>query len=157
MKNKPDFLREQKARAHAHCKESVRTRMERILGQLEDIKAGLTAETKSSAGDKHETARAMLHLEREKLGRQLVLLEKENELLNKLAKHQGKAQVGVGSLVKTSQGLYYIAISAGEFKDGEDRVHCVSAPSPIGQALLGGKLHQTLSFRERSFEILGLA
>lgn len=39
--------------------------------ELNDIKEALFQDSKSTAGDKHETSRAMAQLEQEKLGKQL--------------------------------------------------------------------------------------
>jgi len=56
------------------CNQSLDTRLQNVLAVIEDIKQSLQSETKSSAGDKHETGRAMLQLEREKAGHQLDVL-----------------------------------------------------------------------------------
>ena len=53
---------------HASCVGFVEDRLETIQKTIQDIQMSLTSETKSSAGDKHETGRAMLQLEREKAG-----------------------------------------------------------------------------------------
>ena len=44
----------------------------------------LHSETKSSAGDKHETGRAMLQLEMEKASQQLEGISQMNEILSKI-------------------------------------------------------------------------
>ena len=53
------------------CHEFIDERHQRIQRTIDEIKVSLQSETKSSAGDKHETGRAMLQLEREKAGQQL--------------------------------------------------------------------------------------
>ena len=48
------------------CLEYVENRFQTIQNTIKEIQESLGSETKSSAGDKHETGRAMLQLEREK-------------------------------------------------------------------------------------------
>ena len=52
------------------CLEFVDSRYQTIQNTINEIQVSLTSETKSSAGDKHETGRAMLQLEMEKAGQQ---------------------------------------------------------------------------------------
>ena len=58
------------------CLEFVDNRFQTIQNTIKEIQESLLSETKSSAGDKHETGRAMLQLEREKSGNQLVEIQK---------------------------------------------------------------------------------
>ena len=53
------------------CKEHIEKREETITKTIRSHQNSLQSETKSSAGDKHETGRAMLQLEMEKAGQQL--------------------------------------------------------------------------------------
>jgi len=53
------------------CLDAIDSRFQTIQNTISEIQESLTSETKSSAGDKHETGRAMLQLEREKAGNQL--------------------------------------------------------------------------------------
>ena len=46
------------------CKNALNLRLKVLQQTISDIETNLQSETKSSAGDKHETGRAMLQLER---------------------------------------------------------------------------------------------
>ena len=61
------------------CQAYISNRKARIEARIAAVSEALEAESKSSAGDKHETGRAMLQLEREKLGHQLAEAEKIKE------------------------------------------------------------------------------
>ncbi|MEO0347846.1 MAG: 3-oxoacyl-ACP synthase, partial [Pseudomonadota bacterium] len=89
------------------CEDYVASRIERIHGQIQEIKASLTSESKRTAGDKHETGRAMLQLEREKLGQQLSEAEKMQQLLRKVPIEIKRERVALGSMVKTDRATYY--------------------------------------------------
>ena len=62
------------------CQAFIDNRLRTIQKTINEIQESLTSETKSSAGDKHETGRAMLQLEREKAGNQLAEIQKINQL-----------------------------------------------------------------------------
>ena len=116
----------------------------------------LTSETKSSAGDKHETGRAMLQLEREKLGVQLADAERTYQLANKVKISTANDTVTVGSLVVTSGAVYFISISAGKYHQENTDVYCISAGTPIGKLLLGKRIGDAISFNQITFKILAI-
>ena len=66
------------------CEAFVEKRLQSIQKANSEIQESLLSETKSSAGDKHETGRAMLQLEREKTGQQLAEIQKTQEILSKI-------------------------------------------------------------------------
>jgi len=119
------------------CKAFVDARMSRIQQKIIDIQDALTSETKSSAGDKHETGRAMLQLEREKAGRQLMDAEKLSRVLNMISMKPKPAKVVLGSLVRTDKGNYFIGVSAGKYEREGIVVFCVSANTPVASKMLG--------------------
>lgn len=135
-----------KEELYSFCASYVNDRIARIQKNIAGIQESLTSETKSSAGDKHETGRAMLQLEREKLGSQLAEAEKMMQLLSKVNLESNTALVGLGSLVFTSKSNYFIAISAGEFKNKENQVYCISPNTPIAKLLAGKKAGEIALF-----------
>ena len=127
-----------------------------ITKNLDDIKEALTTETKSSAGDKHETGRAMLQLEREQLGAQLSEILKVKESLYKIDSNKVSNSVGFGSVVCTTHSKYFIAISAGELSVNNDKVYAISPITPIGRLLLGKTVGDEVSFRDMEFKIVSI-
>ena len=126
-----------KKELYASCETFVTEQIDRIRKNIAQIENALTSETKSSAGDKHETGRAMLQLEREKLGKQLWEAEKTAQLLRRIPLSTPSDRAVLGSLVQTDTGFYYIAISAGKVELNGQTVFCISARTPIAQKLLG--------------------
>lgn len=139
---------------HQFCREFAERRVSRIEKNIKNIQESLFSETKSSAGDKHETGRAMLQLEREKLGQQLAEAEKMIQVLSKTPTASKSTVVGLGSLVKTSMSDYFLAISAGEFKEDEHAVYCISTGTPIGALLLGKSVGDTIVFNGKTSTLL---
>lgn len=132
------------------CESFAEERIYRIRNSIESINDSLKSETKSSAGDKHETGRAMIQLEREKLGHQLYEAEKMRQILAGISTADNPAKVVQGSLVVTADSAYYISISAGAFKKGSTQIYCVSALSPIGKILLGKSEGQCFDFNQKT-------
>ncbi len=135
------------------CTTSLDTRLQSVLAAIEDIKQSLQSETKSSAGDKHETGRAMLQLEREKAGHQLAEIEKTKQILSKINTESTYKNIGLGSVVYTTTSNYFISISAGELKVEDDTFYAISANTPIGQLLLGKSVGDVINFRNLEFKI----
>lgn len=136
------------------CTAFVENRVDTIQGTIKDIQTSLTSETKSSAGDKHETGRAMLQLEREKAGNQLAEIQKVKLILSKMKIANTLAKVGLGSVVYTSKLNYFIAISAGEIVVNGVKFYAVSASTPIAKLLLSKTVGDDIQFRTQKFKIL---
>jgi len=136
------------------CWKHVNERTDRLKKQSDELQESLGSETKSSAGDKHETGRAMVQLEQEKLGQQLQELDATRSILNKINIDKPSNKIRLGSLVKTSMANYFIAISAGAFKHNKGVVYCISANAPIARLLLGKERGENFVFNGDEQSIL---
>ncbi|ADY29088.1 3-oxoacyl-ACP synthase [Cellulophaga lytica] len=136
------------------CRNFINNRVSRIQSNITGVQDSLASETKSSAGDKHETGRAMLQLEREKLGAQLLEAEKMQQLLSKVNIAKSTTLVGLGSVVYTEKSNYFIAISAGEFVQNKNKFYCISANTPIGKLLLGKSATDSFVFNGTTIKII---
>jgi len=142
-----------KQELYNQCLQFINNRFDTIQNTINDIQKSLTSETKSSAGDKHETGRAMLQLEREKTGNQLAEIQKIKEMFSKVDVSKTSKSIGLGSVVYTSKANYFIAISAGVFAVGKDSFYAISSNTPIGQLLLGKTIGDVVKFRDEEFKI----
>ena len=129
-----------------HCKNYLQKRKNLLEQRKNELQLALTSETKSSAGDKHETGRAMIQIEREKLGNQLLTLELEVQKLRSLKNHYNTGIVSLGSVVHTNNGNYYIALAAESCDIETHKYYCISPISPIGKLLLGKKTKEHIKF-----------
>lgn len=143
-----------KQELYNQCQTFVNNRLQTIQNTILEIQNSLTSETKSSAGDKHETGRAMLQLEREKAGNQLAEIEKTKQILSKITIETSPKSIGLGSVVFTTQSNYFISISAGELIVENQKFYAVSANTPIGQLLIGKKVGDEIEFRNIKFKIV---
>lgn len=124
---------------------------------MRNAQAAANDETKSSAGDKYETGRAMMHLEKEKLAGQLMEAGKMKKGLDQIDVDRSDTLAGLGSLVRTAQANYYVSASVGKLEVEGEVFFAISPASPIGQQLLGKKQGDTFSFAGRSQQITVLA
>ena len=141
---------------HSHCESYLKTKLLEYQKRNKELYQSLNSEEKSSAGDKHETGRAMIQLEREKLGIQLAETETNYRKILALKNNHSSIIVGVGSLVITNKANYYIAISIGECKLEDERCYCISPQSPIGKLLLGKKLGERIDFNNNISTVLNI-
>ncbi|MBT7653646.1 MAG: 3-oxoacyl-ACP synthase [Flavobacteriaceae bacterium] len=132
-----------------HCENYIQKRKNLLEQRKNELQLALTYETKSSAGDKHETGRAMIQIEREKLGNQLLLLEKEFQKLRSLKNHYNTGIVSLGSVVRTDKENFYIALAAGPCDIEIHTYYCISPTSPIGKLLLGKKAKEHINFNSK--------
>ncbi len=113
--------------------------------------------TKSSVGDKYETGRAMMQQELDKLEMQLnqtLGLRQELKQINLEKKFE---RVEQGSLVRTSQGIYFMVFGFGKLKLEEQVYYVISTVSPIGQVLRGKSIDDVISFNGKEIKILEIA
>ena len=141
-----------KQKAKEACLEVVQAKMQICHKELAQIQQDLANETKSSAGDKYETSRAMLQIEREKMGKQLAELEQLEQVLKSISTEQQHTQVRFGSLVQTSQSNYFISVSLGEIHLGDFSFYAISKQTPLAQKLLGKVKGEKVSFRNTCIE-----
>ena len=142
-----------------YCLTFVNDRIKRVRSRLHEVRIALGSETKSSAGDKHETGRAMHQLEMEKLGQQLAGIEKTREILARVDIEVGDrplSKIALGSLVKTSKATYFLAISAGKYQKGNQEANCISTVSPIGKLLLGKTVEDIVTFKGEEIKIINI-
>jgi transcription elongation GreA/GreB family factor len=113
-------------------------------------------EGKSSAGDKHETAAAQVHLELEKMGKQMQEYNRRVEEVERFhpSKISSTSEVRAGSLVETNTGWFYIITSLGKLTTPSGDCFVISAASPIGQALLGKKVGEVFHWNLQEGKIL---
>ncbi|MDO6743267.1 3-oxoacyl-ACP synthase [Tenacibaculum soleae] len=135
-----------KEELYAQCISYVNKRQQTVEEIILSNQKALQSETKSSAGDKHETGRAMLQLEMEKAGQQLTGITKMKEILSKIKIDNSSNIAHLGSVVKTTNATFFLSISAGKFVVNNQNYFAVSVSSPIGSILLGKRVGDSFTF-----------
>lgn len=133
--------------------QKVVSRMGELTLLLDELHQSMENDTKSSAGDKHETARAMAQLEQEKLSKQLQEFVQMKSILHQINPSKEHIQVGMGSLVQTSEGWYFLSVGLGQVTVGDTNVFALNPQAPIGQKLIGKRVGEEMEFGGRRLKI----
>lgn len=147
------FNMKTKNKLYNFCQQFVDEKLQTIEHTIKSNQNALASETKSSAGDKHETGRAMLQLEMEKAGQQLQEVNKMNVILSRVDLSENSQNIRLGSIVKTSLANYFIAISAGKIEINNESYFAISSSSPIGKQLLGKAINDSIAFNNQQIMI----
>jgi hypothetical protein len=137
----------------ARSVEVIASKKQTLLTALQLLEESLLSETKSSAGDKHETGRARVQAEQDKLLGMLNEILEMEKLANQLkALPENSPQKGI--LMSTDKGLFYLGLSLGRVEVKGENVYVISAVSPLGSALKGKKAGEALEFRDVKYKVL---
>jgi len=126
-----------KEKLFKQCELFVNNRMDTVEQIISSNQKALQSETKSSAGDKHETGRAMLQLEIEKASQQFKAIRDMRTVLAKIDLVKESKTAHLGSVIETSSVCFFLAISVGKITAHGKEYFAVSVFSPIGKLLLG--------------------
>ncbi|WP_246011907.1 3-oxoacyl-ACP synthase [Chryseotalea sanaruensis] len=146
-----------KQQLQLHCIAYANTRIETARTAMETAQAAANEEEKSSAGDKYETTRAMMQIERDKAAGQLEEGLKLKRVAGSIIPQINNSQIGLGSLVMTNTVHFYIGISAGKVEIGNQSFLTVSAQAPIALTLLKLKQGDSFMFNKLKLSISEIA
>jgi len=142
-----------KQQLHQACQQNIQGRIEAIQQKLDAIEESKNNETKSSAGDKYETGRAMMQIEADNSRRQLAEAKNVSNKLAQIKPEKTYTQVEPGSLVMTNKGNYYISIGIGKVKLNDTLYYCISENAPIGKLLNRKKTGDEVIFNGNKIQI----
>jgi hypothetical protein len=120
---------------------------------LQELKESAGNETKSSAGDKHETGRAMFHLEQEKMAQQLATNQSIQAVLTKIDPEICHSSIVLGSLVITDKVRFFVSVALGKIHLGESDYYLVSLTSPLAKSFIGRQNGDVVAFNGQNYKI----
>ncbi|MDG0973485.1 MAG: hypothetical protein P8O07_04935 [Crocinitomicaceae bacterium] len=132
-------------------------RIEELLRYQSDLSDALHSESKSTAGDKHDTSRAMIHLEQEKLQHQFQELQLQLQRLREINELNPLTQANFGALVETTSDLFLLGASLGKQVVDGRAIYCIGMEAPIAQAMLNKAIADQLLFNGKLTEILAIS
>ncbi len=115
---------------------SLESRISEATASIKDLEASRDTNGKSTAGDKHETGRAMAQIELENQSKTLKELQLKHAELIQIGKLEKSSTINRGSLFKAGEQWIYIAIGIGKFNFDGVEVWVVSPTSPLAQLVL---------------------
>jgi hypothetical protein len=123
---------------------------------LQDLHTSAANETKSTAGDKHETALAMLQLEQENKRRQLAELLQQKAVLNRIDPAVANKLISNGALVETDSGYFFISIALGKTIIRGNTIFALSISSPLGQRLAAHSGPGAVTMNSKVYQIISV-
>lgn len=124
-----------------------------ISGLAEDAQN----DAKGSAGDKHETALSMMHLEQEKLSAKLMEAISQKAILEKIDGTLVTAKITVGSLIKANGMYLFMSAALPKITIDGTTVIALSPQSPLGNKLMGGAVGETFEINTSRYAIESVA
>ena len=143
-----------------NIKSELLNQLEQKIQDISNAISSLTesrdTDTKSSAGDKHETSRAKIQTEIDQLSKQLNHIQTQKNNFPAIDTHHTHNVADVGSLVKTDKGYFFISIGWGRIQIQDENYFAISIASPIGKLFKDKKKGDSIQFRNMSYDILSV-
>lgn len=126
-----------KQKIHAHYTQQIQDKEDAFRDMIATLTEDSKNDAKGSAGDKHETALSMMHIEQEKLNRKLAEILDQKAVLAKINPDTTSDKIVLGSLVETNNMLLFIAAALPKITVEGLTIIAVSPQSPLGSQLIG--------------------
>jgi len=136
------------------CQRFVKEKMQQLEIAMKAARDAGNDETKSSTGDKHETGKAMMQLEQEKIGIQLGEMQQLHKILDGIPIALSKSKITAGSVILTNHGMFYISVPAGKISFDNLSFIAISGLSPLGQLFLNTSIGLVVEFRSTYYTII---
>lgn len=138
-----------KAQIFESLQNDLKHKVKSLTLEIESIRESRNSDTKSSAGDKFETSRAMAQMELEKMVRALARSTKLLQDLSLINHEKEYKKIEFGSLVMTNNGNYLASFALGKITIDHIDYYAISLASPIGQVLREKRVGDKLVFQGR--------
>ena len=135
------------------CLAHIEDQIARANSAMANAQQDSNQQTKSSAGDKYETGRAMAQLDKERHAQALSIALQTKQRLLKINPRMETDVVSDGSIVYTNIGRFFLCVGMGTFFAGKENYTLISSESPIGQTLLHLEEGEDVLFRGRLIHI----
>ena len=145
-----------KEKVYTRCVAALDEKINLLKHLLDELGESASNETKSTAGDKHETALAMLQIEQRNTGNQLEQLNIQKRVLGKLVPSPHESPIRNGSLVNTDKGYFFLSIALGKINLEGLTIIALSTQSPLGAKLVGAEINDTVILNGISYQVLSV-
>ena len=109
-----------------------------------DMISGLSEDAqndaKGSAGDKHEIALSMMHIEQEKLNHKLKEILDQKIIIDKIDASVNHIKIALGSIIQVNEMLLFISAALPKITVDDKTIIAVSPQSPLGSKLMGNEV-----------------
>ena len=120
---------------------------------MNSIEQSIQGESKSTAGDKHDTTRELMQQERNKAAQNLSNQILAQKTVIQLLNSSSSERVGFGSLIETDKGIIFIGLALGKVLCDQDEVICISPLSPLAKVFEGSVVGDCVHFNTIQYQI----
>ncbi|UGS24369.1 GreA/GreB family elongation factor [Flavobacterium channae] len=142
-----------KQKIKLHYQNLLSEKINELRFMISDLAQDAQNDAKGSAGDKHETALSMMHLEQEKLNQKLAEIIEQKNVVDKIDAEANYTKIALGSLVQTNDMLFYISAALPKIQLENKTIIAVSPQSPLGSQLMGKSLGDEVIINNNRFQI----
>lgn len=142
-----------KQKIKSHYQNLLSEKINELRFMISDLAQDAQNDAKGSAGDKHETALSMMHLEQEKFNQKLAEIIAQKNVVDKIDADAIHTKVALGSLVQTNEMLFYISAALPKIQLENKTIIAVSPQSPLGSQLMGKSLGDEVEINKNRFQI----
>ena len=142
-----------KQKVFQHYQQKANDKVVSLQTALQDLIESTKNETKSSAGDKYETSRAMLQIEQDNVRKQLKDALGLKAMFDQINPAVTSEKITLGSLIKTDKGYFFISVALGKSSIDGVTVIALSPQSPLGRTFLGLKVNQRATVNATTYSI----
>jgi len=136
-----------------YYKQQVQDRLDAFRDMVAELTEGAANDAKGSAGDKHETALSMMHIEQEKLNRKISEFLEQQAVLERINPDNLSAKIVLGSLV-IANGIYlFVSAALPKIKVEGNSVIALSPQSPLGSVMMGKEVGETFAVNGTTYII----
>jgi hypothetical protein len=142
-----------KQEIHQYYLTLVQDRIDVFRDMISALTEDSKNDAKGSAGDKHETALAMMHIEQEKLNNKLREVVVQKSVLDKIDPSKIAGLIVMGSLVKANGIYLYLSLALPKINIEGVNVIALSPQSPLGNKLMGNAVGFTFEINTTKYLI----
>jgi transcription elongation GreA/GreB family factor len=146
-----------KQKIHQQYLQLVQDKIDVFQDMIQSLTEDSKNDAKGSAGDKHETALSMMHIEQEKITNKLKESITQKTVLDKIDSLQINTKVALGSLVKTNNLTAYISTALPKIKIENHTIFAISPQSPLGEKLMGNTVGFNFELNGAKYNILEIS
>lgn len=142
-----------KEKTHHYYLQLVQDRIDVFRDMISALTEDSKNDAKGSAGDKHETALSMMHIEQEKLNHKLSEVLTQKAILDKIDPIKVLDTIALGSLVKANGIFLYLSTALPKVSIEGINVIALSPQSPLGAKLMGNQVGFTFEINGTHYTI----
>ncbi len=142
-----------KQEIHFRYTQQVQDKIDACNDFIRELTVDAQNDAKGSAGDKHETALSMMHLEQEKSNQKLLEFYTQKAILAKINPTENAKLVSLGSVVRVNQLLLFMATALPKIVVEQETVFAISPQSPLGTKIYGKTAGHCFEMDGKSYTI----